>query len=102
MKPDIKAIIDQHRKPKSKRQLLVEAQAREYEQRWEAEYKAKCQAEEDAIPHESKKEFIKLFKAGGITLGDAARKCGIMDIGVAARILAKQIKPSYHHIEDLE
>lgn len=101
MKPDIKAIIDQHRK-KTKRQLLVEAQAREYERQFEAKFKAQQQAEEDAIPYESKKEFIRLFKAGGITLGEAARKCGIVDIGVAARILAKQIKPSYHHIEDLE
>jgi hypothetical protein len=101
MKPEIRDIINQHRK-KSKRQLLVEATAREYELKWEAEHKAKMKAEEDAIPHESKKEFIRLFKAGGITLGDAARKCGILDIGIAARILAKQIKSTYTHIEELE
>lgn len=101
MRDDIKAIVDQHRK-RSKRDLLAEATAREYERKWTAQYNAKMKAEEDAIPHESKKEFIRLFKAGGITLGDAARKCGINDISVASRILSKQIKPSYHHIEDIE
>lgn len=101
MRDDIKAIIDQHRK-RSKRELLAEATAREWERKWTLEYNAKIEAEEDAIPYENRKNFIKQFKAGGITLGDAARANGINDISVASRILAKQIKSTYTHIEELE
>jgi len=102
MRPEIKKIVEQHRKPKTVKQKLAYLQSKERAEQWDREYQAKLQAEEDTVPHENKKEFIRLFKAGGITLGDAARKCGIEDIGVAARILNKQIKPLAHHIEELE
>lgn len=101
MRDDIKAIVDQHRK-RSKREIMAEATAREYERQWRLKYDAEIQSQEDAIPYENRKNFIKQFKAGGITLGDAARANGINDISVASRILSKQIKSTYTHIEELE
>ena len=102
MNPDIKRILDLHPKSKSKRQLFAEASHREWEANWKRQYEAEMQAKEDAIPYESRKKFIEQFKAGGITLGDAARANGIADIGTASRILSKQIKSTYTHIEDLK
>ena len=101
MKPEIKAIVDQHRKPKTKRQLLAEAQAREYDLKWEAKYKAEQQALVDAIPYESKKNFIRDVNKG-MTVGNAARANGIDDIVIAAQILVKQIKEFGHYIEEIE
>ena len=102
MNPDVKKLLDLHPKAKSKRQKLAEANHREWEDNWKRQYDAEMQAKEDAIPYESRKKFIEQFKAGGITLGDAARVNGINDISTASRILSKQIKSTYTHIEELE
>lgn len=102
MKPEIKAIVDQHRKPKTVKQKLAYLQSKEWAENWKKEYEAKLQAKEDAVPLEKKKAFIKLFKAGGITLGDAARSVGIDDIEAACRVLERQIKSYGHYIEEIE
>lgn len=104
MKPEIKAIIDQH-KPKTAKDLkkeLAYLQSKEWAENWKKEYEAKLQAKEDAVPIEKKRAFIKLFKAGGITLGDAARSVGIDDIDAAARVLERQIKRYGSYIEEIE